>query len=105
MNGAFPPHRLSRRAKWELILGISGFVYVILTFWLNLDSPIISILLIGLVGYDLLTVRMNRPGSSRPANSGRRGGPPGMDAKADEIQCRAPLEDRTLSRAAPTART
>jgi len=51
------PHRLSRRAKWELALGISGVIYVVLTLSLSLDSPIFSILFIALVGYDLLIGR------------------------------------------------
>lgn len=44
-------HGLSRRAKWELVLGLSGLIYVVLTFSLSLDSPLLSILFIALAGY------------------------------------------------------
>jgi hypothetical protein len=50
-------HSLSRRAKWELVLGLSGLIYVVLTLSLTLDSPLLSILFIALVGYDLVSGR------------------------------------------------
>ena len=49
--------RLSRRAKWELALGISGLIYVALTLMLSLESPILSVLFIVLAGYGLVTGR------------------------------------------------
>ena len=49
--------RLSRRAKWNLALGISGLIYVALTLMLSLNAPLLSILFIGLAGYELVTGR------------------------------------------------
>jgi hypothetical protein len=49
--------RLSRRAKWDLVVGVSGVIYVALTLWLSLDSPLLSLLFIALAGYDLLAGR------------------------------------------------
>jgi len=48
---------LSRRARWELVLGISGLAYVVLTLSLSLDSPLLSLLFIALAGYELVAVR------------------------------------------------
>ena len=42
--------RLSRRAKWDLVLGVSGVIYVALTLSLSLDSPLLSLLFIALAG-------------------------------------------------------
>ena len=49
--------RLSRRDKWDLALGISGLVYIALTLALSLDAPFLSVLFVGLAGYELVTGR------------------------------------------------
>jgi hypothetical protein len=55
--GTHGPATWSRRAKWELVLGLSGLVYVVLILALSLDSPFLSMLFIALAGYDLLINR------------------------------------------------
>jgi hypothetical protein len=57
MNGtghSFPPNRLSRRAKQDLAVGLSGLVWVTLTLLLTLSSPAISLFFAVLAGYELL---------------------------------------------------
>jgi hypothetical protein len=56
-NPARSAGRFSRRAKWNLALGISGLIYVALTLMLSLNAPLFSILFIGLAGYELITGR------------------------------------------------
>jgi len=56
-NPARSASRFSRRAKWNLALGISGLIYVALTLMLSLNAPLLSILFIGLAGYELVTGR------------------------------------------------
>lgn len=46
---------LRRRAKWELALVAAGMVYIALTLWMSLSSPLLSVLYIGMAGYFLVT--------------------------------------------------
>ncbi|MBS1854440.1 MAG: hypothetical protein JST11_03665 [Acidobacteria bacterium] len=57
MNSArhsFTPHRLSRRAKWDLAVGIAGLTFVLSTLLWTLSSPALSVLFVLLAGYELL---------------------------------------------------
>lgn len=49
-----PVSRLSRRAKLDIALGLSGLIYIIVTLILSLNAPLLSILFIGLAGYELV---------------------------------------------------
>ncbi len=44
----------SKRAKWDLAVGLSGVVWVVLTLALTLSSPAILILLALVAGYEML---------------------------------------------------
>jgi hypothetical protein len=48
---------LSRRAKWELGLAAAGLLYIALTLALSLNSPVLSVLFIGMASYFLVTGR------------------------------------------------
>jgi hypothetical protein len=56
-NFARSAHRVSRRAKWELALGLAGAVYIVLTLVLSLNAPLLSILFIALAVYELVAAR------------------------------------------------
>jgi len=45
---------LSRRAKWDIALGLFGMIYIIVTLILSLNAPLLSILFVGLATYELV---------------------------------------------------
>jgi len=57
MNRVPNRNRLSRRAKWDLALAISGFAYVVLTLTLSLSAPVFSLLFLTLAGRELIVRR------------------------------------------------
>ena len=46
-----------RRAVWDLTIWFAALVYVALVLWLNLDTPWVGLLLIGLAVYELIARR------------------------------------------------
>jgi hypothetical protein len=44
----------SRRAVWDLTIWVAALVYIALVLWLNLDTPLVGLLLIGLAVYELI---------------------------------------------------
>jgi hypothetical protein len=53
-----------KRAFWDLTICGAGLVYIALVLFVNLDSPLFGLLLIGLAGYELLD---RRGQAKRPA--------------------------------------
>jgi hypothetical protein len=49
--------RFSRRTKLDIALGVSGVIYVALTLAWSLDAPLVSLLFVGLAGYELVAGR------------------------------------------------
>jgi hypothetical protein len=47
----------SKRAFWDLTICGAGLIYVALVLFVNLDSPLFGMVLIGLAGYELLDRR------------------------------------------------
>jgi hypothetical protein len=45
--------RLGSRAKWDVTLAVTGFVYIGLILWLSLDTPLVSALIVLLAVHQL----------------------------------------------------
>jgi len=49
--------RLRRGGIGDLVVGLSGLVYIVLTLALSLDAPVFSVLFIAVAGYQLFAGR------------------------------------------------
>ncbi len=49
-----------KRAFWDLAICGAGGVYLALTLWLNLDSPVVGLALIVLAAHELVEPRRRR---------------------------------------------
>ena len=54
------PHPLSKRAVWNLLLGITGLIYVGLVLFLEIESPVFVAAFILLAGNELVAAHSGK---------------------------------------------
>ena len=61
-SGAKPeiPHPLSKRAVWNLILAITGLIYIVMVLSLEIESPVFVALFILLAGNEVVTAHSRK---------------------------------------------
>jgi hypothetical protein len=55
-----PSHLTSRRAIWDLAIGIAGLIYLVMVLFVDVYSPVFGVMLIVLAGYEVLEPRCGK---------------------------------------------
>jgi len=56
------PHRLNKRAIWDLVIGIAGLIYLGVVLFADLRSPAFGLALVLLAAYEVLEPRCGKRG-------------------------------------------
>jgi CDP-diglyceride synthetase len=59
VSQAARPH-LSRKVIWNFAIGVAGIGYILMTLWLNVESPLFAVLLITAAGHEIFESQFGR---------------------------------------------